>query len=959
MALQKLRTNWVFFKWASLAVAFTLLGAVWIDIGHLQADLRNSLYRGEIADLAAAKLGRSLAWLKGLIIGMMVVQLTALLAFCRIFVNPAIADAIAVTSQADEQKAELKRLAMVVERTVNGVVITDTKARVEWINRGFTRISGYTLEELKGKTAGVTLRSENTDPNTAARMRQAISRGTAFHELLINRAKDGREYWVEIEAEPIYDDMGRLTGFMAIETDVTERVQLEQQLRRSEQRLRLATDAAEIGVWEYDDETREMRWSDTFCRVHGLIPGFCKPSLELWASLLHRKDSANALQEMFATLDRGQDWRSVIKMVINGNVRYILTVANIIEYRAGKPNRKSGICLDVTAEYTLRAETEHQLAVLERLGEAARIGAWEYYPASKNLVFSPQVRKLHDVSDDYVPELSTALNFYASEGRDRISKAVQMAIESGEPYDLELPFVTAKGRHLWVRATGRPERDESGRVVKLWGVFQDITELKQTALLQEHARRTAEAANEQKSLFLANMSHEIRTPLVSILGYTELLAEEIHATTDERARCIEVIRRNGEHLAALVNDILDYSKINAAGVTLHPEECSPSQILQDVSSMLRQRALNKGVNLTVSIDENVPTKVHLDPLRLRQILVNLTGNAVKFTNEGSVRVRLSIFEPAFAESDTVRADPADPEHGKQLIGLRFTVEDTGPGIKPATLATLFKPFTQGDPTYTRQHGGTGLGLVISRAFARAMGGDIVYDNHYQNGSRFVVTLLSARAPATRQSTRRVTETDIPKAAVNTTLSSLLPGMVLQTQPAGNKEYTTTDQPQPTTTDAHAAQPQDNTALALPPATPAEKPLAGMRILLAEDSPDSQRLFNAFLQKAGADLTIVANGEDAVNAVFRANATGSPYSLILMDIQMPVIDGHEATKRVRRSDIETPIIALTAHASPDDIERSVQAGCNDHLTKPIKRDKLINSCKQWAAANTRDCARSAA
>lgn len=939
-ALQRLRSSWVVFKWAALTVACILLGATWLEVTHLQAGLKDALIRGEIAERAAANLSTALWWLKGVIVTMMLIQLSALLLFCKIVVNPAIQDAISVTKEADARKEELKRLAMVVERTVNGFVITDTKARIQWINRGFTRISGYTLEELKGKDPGEILRSENSDPKVLKRMSQAVKNGQGFHELLLNRTKDGRDYWVEIEAQPLYDALGRLTGFMAIETDVSERHQLEQQLRRSEERLRLATDAADIGVWEYECDTGDMRWSETLHRVLGLAPGSCKPSWELWSSLLHPDDANNTLSEMNETLEQGRDWRSVVKMNIKGSTRYILTVAKVIEFRNGKPHRKTGISLDVTSEYNRRAEAERQLAILERLGETARIGAWELELPTMLLTWSPEVRRLHEVSDHYVPDLTTAINFYPNEARDTISNAVQAAINHGEPYDLELPFITAKGRSMWIRATGRPERNAAGVVERIWGVFQDISELKQAALMQEHARHTAEIASQQKSLFLANMSHEIRTPLVSILGYTELLADNLANTDEECTQNIEVIRRNGEHLAALVNDILDYSKIDVAGVTLHPEDCSPSQILRDVVAMLRQRALYKKIQLSVSIDDDIPPTANLDPLRLRQILVNLTGNAVKFTETGSVSLRVSTFEPQPNAHGRQATEYAHRQAQAPTLGLRFIVEDTGPGIESKTLATLFEPFTQGDPTYTRQHGGTGLGLVISRRLARAMGGDILYDQSYKEGSRFVVTLVAARTTENKQADNVAIERTADPAG-QTAASQTNDHVATITDDSAPTTATTADTPQITNSSEvrshHAAPIAD------------ERPLQGKRVLIAEDSPDSMRLFIAFLDKAGADLTIVNNGADAVNAVARANLDSMPFDIVLMDVQMPVLDGHEATRQIRINDTATPIIALTAHASPDDVERSKEAGCNAHLTKPIKREKLIESCVYWSSA----------
>jgi len=397
-----------------------------------------------------------------------------------------------------------------------------------------------------------------------------------------------------------------------------------------------------------------------------------------------------------------------------------------------------------------------------------------------------------------------------------------------------------------------------------------LRELNET-LEQRVADRTAiaEAASHAKSEFLANMSHEIRTPLTAIIGFGDLLLGQNQSASD-RTECIQIVRRNAKHLLELINDILDLSKIEAGKMTVEKIECDLPQFMADILSTMKVRVAEKALDFHATFSPRIPCSIQTDPLRFRQILMNLLGNGINFTESGSVGMHVN-FE----------------ERGTRGF-LHVTVSDTGIGMTPEQLDRLFQSFTQADESTTRRFGGTGLGLTISRRLARLLGGDVEVKSESGVGSRFTVS-IECGPTSGMDIIQGLTESQLPVAS--------------------------------------------------DPLMASNASLRG-RILLAEDGRDNQRLLITHLKAAGAQVAVAENGRIAVEMV-----AAQPFDLILMDMQMPEMDGYSATKELRRRGFSIPIIALTAHAMAEDRMKCMASGCTDYLSKPINQETLLRTVSQ--------------
>ena len=396
-------------------------------------------------------------------------------------------------------------------------------------------------------------------------------------------------------------------------------------------------------------------------------------------------------------------------------------------------------------------------------------------------------------------------------------------------------------------------------------------ELEHKSCELEEARVASEQANIAKGSFLANMSHEIRTPMAAILGYADLMLDPNQGQS-ARQSGLNAIRRNGQHLLELISDVLDLSKIEAGRMTAESIDTDLHRLAAEVVSMMRPKAIERGLRLEMEFAGPVPRVARTDPLRLRQVLVNLVGNAIKFTSQGAIRLRLDCESPS----------PVDTK-------MMFHVIDNGIGMSDAEQSRLFRPFTQADVSTTRRFGGTGLGLTISREIARMLGGDITVESSPGRGSTF--TLAIKVGPVDSDDMVEVFDEAVEAQSMDEGFDTL-------------------------------------------------NSLVDVRLLLAEDGVDNRVILSTYLEAAGAVVEFVENGRDAVDAALRATAANAAFNLVLMDMQMPVLDGYGAVSELRQRGYRGLIVALTAHAMAEDREKCLAAGCDDYLTKPVSRTTLV-------------------
>ena len=535
-----------------------------------------------------------------------------------------------------------------------------------------------------------------------------------------------------------------------------------------------------------------------------------------------------------------------------------------------------GLALDVTDRRRTEQALRDKQALLDRMSTLAKVGGWSIDVTTGVGTRTDGAARILDLdpADPASLVFHDGLRFFQGDHRDQISQTLKRAKEAGEPYALELQINSAQGRTKWIRTQGAPV-SQDGRVVRIEGAIQDISEVQQArAALQAHqerleqmvrertaeleaARQEAERLSRIKSEFLANMSHEIRTPLNGVLGLAQI---GLRDHTGPARQFFEQINASGRLLLGVINDILDFSKIEAGKLHIDLQPLALQALLERAVATVRERADEKGLALRIELDASLPATCISDALRLEQVLLNLLANAVKFTQHGEVCLS------------------ACARDGR----LMLAVTDTGIGMSESQVKQLFQPFEQADGSTTRRFGGTGLGLTISKRLVEMLGGEVLARSEPGQGSRFEVwlPLVAEVAPATT-----------------------------------------------------AAPPTERTA-----SPPAQQRLRGVRVLAAEDNAVNQLVLTELLAIEGAQVTMCDNGAEAL--VCLQTQGSKAFDVVLMDIQMPGMDGYEATRQMRAFAPELPVIGQTAHAMAEEHNKCRDAGMVDLVVKPIELDALV-------------------
>jgi PAS domain S-box-containing protein len=665
----------------------------------------------------------------------------------------------------------------------------------------------------------------------------------------------------------------------AVQAEIAARRELEEKLTKQAERYDVAMKAASMGVWDWDVQRDVLEFDNHQHSLFGVDTSLGVIDGD-WRKRVHPEDLPTVEASIAAAL-RGEGTYSKDFRITrdDGGRRWLHGTGIVVRDASGRPLRLVGVNIDVTARHLAeeqRREIDVRLreaaASLEEAQALARVGSWSFDVRTGVTDWSRQMYALFGRDPALgPPDYESTLDQYLPSDAAWLDASFAHAIETGTPYRGLLQLKRPKGGVAIVHAEAKVTLDAAGKPLRLLGTVVDMTASVAREEALKRAQILAEAASRAKSEFLANMSHEIRTPMAAVLGYIDLLADPNLPRAQFRDYAA-TIQRNAGHLLGLINQVLDLSKIEAGHMAVEPAACSPEALLRETTSLLRPRAVEKMLSFTLRFDGPIPATIETDATRLRQILLNLIGNAIKFTERGGVEIVVAL--------DRTRSTP-------QLV---VSVEDTGIGIEEAQLACLFRPFSQADSSITRRFGGTGLGLSIVSHLTRLLGGGIEVRSTPSVGTCFTARIATGELEGV--------------ALIECSNEAAVEGAQMDSK----------------------AQ------------TPSAAPLSGLRVLLVEDGPDNQRLISLQLARAGAEVEVLANGQLAIERLMSPAAHS--FDAVLMDMQMPVMDGYTATSKLRRMGFAGTIVALTAHAMEGDRQKCLQAGCDDYATKPIDSKRLV-------------------
>ena len=892
----------------------------------------------------------------------------------------------------------------------HGIVsITNAQGDITYANDQFCEISGYAREQLLGANHRV-INSGVQPRRFFVDLWRTITEGEVWHGEICNRTKDGRLYWVQATIVPLMDSSGIPNQYVAIRTDITKRKLMETALKATQARLSHITNAVPGVVFQCEVSPDDIRYtfvSDRFNQVRGID----REALLLDGSLAARQilpqDRERFLKGVHAAAAARTTWNDEFRVLMpDGSLRWIRSeVVPENELTTSGATVFTGIWQDVTV---FKDAVERLREVTESIPVAVYQFAVGPDGRQSAPFFSHAVQAICGLSAEVVmSDVRALLNLIHPDDQPLAAESIARSAETGELWSVDFRvFHKLTQEVVWIHGESRPKRLPDGTI--LWnGYMADVTASKQVSAELEKAKQAAEVANRAKSDFLANMSHEIRTPMNGVIGMTELALET--ELTPEQREYLTIVKSSSEALLTVINDILDFSKIEAGKLLIEKIPFNLGRTVGDMLRALSMRAHAKGLELVCDIDANVPMAVVGDPGRLRQILINLIGNAIKFTERGEVVLRMSL-----ASAGPDRCD------------VSFTVSDTGIGIQAEKLKSIFEAFTQEDSTITRRYGGTGLGLTISARLVEALGSQITVVSEVGCGSEFQFSLSLAHDLQSKEAPSNVDLTDlrvlvVDDNAVNRTVvlralesvgaqvtamasgDEALALMQAEAEQGCTFDLVLLDAHMPhmdgfETAERLLALPNgpDLTLVMLssagskgdaqhsreigfaaylskpftrdellqvllrviraPVSRPAELVTTHMlrdaqislNILLVEDHLVNQKLAIALLSRWGHQVSVADNGQLALDALAQRR-----YDLVLMDMLMPVMDGLEATRRFRQIEQgpRTPIVAMTANAMQGDRDQCIAAGMDDYLSKPIQTPELQRVLAQYMPTDT--------
>lgn len=772
-------------------------------------------------------------------------------------------------SEKKKSREKLELQEQLLKNTNSIAIVTNADKEIVWVNAAFTRLTGYTEEEVIGKNPGRLLQGKHSDNDTVKYMSAQLASLKPFNCEVINYKKDGTPYWIEIKCTPLLHPDGSVDKYFAIEEDITERKKSEQHLLENSIRLENAMEGAKGALWDWDMLNNTVYYSKQWKQILGYEENELSNDLIEWESRIHPEDIAGTMLAINNYISgTSNSYKNHLRIRHKNNSYLYWLDQGIITERTedGKPKRMVGAAFDIT-ELKI---TQEKLKDSEERWNFALVGTgagiWDWNIQNDTIFFSAKAMAMIDYKN--VIGVNPMETFKSLIHPDHIS-AISQVLKSMEK-DLnhattQYKIKSRSGKYIWVEDNAMViKRNAFGYPVRMLGSFVDITERKNTEIELLHAKELAEALVKKERHFLANISHELRTPLHAVIGLGEQL--EKSDLKQQQKDFVSIMNKSARHLLGLISDVLDLSKIAEGKISLENIGFSFTKILFESIQLVNREDIKNRINII--FDECNFEQNHFisgDPLRLKQIFLNILGNAIKFTEKGSITISYGIS----IETPTT-------------IGFKISIADTGIGMDTVMLNRLFEEFIQEDQSYSRKYGGSGLGLSITRKLVEMMNGNIHFSSVKNEGTVVTIHLAFQKAAAP-------------------------------------------------------------TAIETPPVISNNK-FKKLKVLLVEDSIYNMVVATTVLKNFQIFPEEATNGLEAI-AKLKA---GKQYDIILMDIQMPEMDGLEATKIIREElKNDTPIIAITANAVKEELESYIDKGMNDYITKPFEEKTLLTKIEQWA------------
>lgn len=767
------------------------------------------------------------------------------------------------TDITERKKAEAKVAVFshAVSNATDGIIITDLHAKVTYANSSAKRILGYEAEEIVGLHVSRFIH----DPDKTSEVVNVVLNGTKWEGEVAGVRQNGDKFHAAVSASLIVGDLGQPFGMMGVFRDISEQKQAGYELRRAKEEWENTFNAVPYLISVLDKNHKIVRVNSAMAERLGRPSGEC---IGLFCyETVHGMGHPPAFCPHAALLrDEKPHTAEIFEPGLGGT--FIVSTSPIYDSHgqlAGSVHVAHDITERKRMEDSLRESEERFCQLANNVREVfwiaeAKISKVIYISPAYEEIWGRTCAGLYNDPRSWIEAIHPD---------DRQKVLDTLAGRGNEGHTAEYRIIRPDGTLRWIRDRGFPVSDKSGEVYRFAGICEDVTLRKQMEIELKRAKEKAESASRTKSEFLANMSHEIRTPIGGIMGMADM-ALSLEPNEDQK-ECLILIKTAAENLLEIVNDILDISKIEAGKMEMVPENFDLNVLLSTTVMNLRSVAEKKGIDIRYSIAPAVPQFLTGDQAKVRQVLFNLLGNAVKFTEKGRVDINIEKVGPGAEEI-------AEPD---KEIALLFSVGDTGIGISPDKYDSIFEAFEQVDGSVSKKYGGTGLGLAICKHLVTLMGGRIWLESKKGVGTTFYFTVTFKPAD-----------------------------MAVAAEPSGLS----------------------------PQAPPGSRSLM---ILLAEDNEVNQKFLKHWIEKAGHSVTVVGNGMEVLDVMEKTR-----FDLILMDIQMPGMDGIEATKMIRSSasrgiDPNIPIIALTAYAMKSDRERILNSGFNAYIAKPVDKNKLFN------------------